>query len=362
MSGLPSVEWIGSLDYVPSRVNSRLKAQRMVGKGCLAYLSFVRHISIDSPTIESVLVVRNFLDVFPIELSALTRLTLNGASFRWSDECEESFQKLKTALTTTPVLVLPSASSSYTVYCDASRIGIRCVSMHEGRVIAYSSCQLKTHEKKYPVLDLDLVATVHALKIWRHYLHAVSCEKFDEVWVIVDRLTKCSHFIPVVTTYSSERLDQIYIREIVRVQDSSLICSMDENIQSDKVMGESGTSNSNAISQAETTQSNITKIMKKRPKTHKLNVKFSKCEFWFESITFLGHVVSSEGIEVDPQKIAAVKNWPRPTTPTEIRSFLGLVGYYRKFVEGFSTLASPLAKLTQKAVKFQWSDACERSF
>ncbi|XP_070045137.1 uncharacterized protein [Nicotiana tomentosiformis] len=76
----------------------------------------------------------------------------------------------------------------------------------------------------------------------------------------------------------------------------------------------------------------------------------------------VGGGVSSEGIKVDPQKISAVKNWPRPTTPTEIRSFLGLDGYYRRYVEGFSTLASPLTKLTQKAIKFQWSDACERSF
>ncbi|XP_070004692.1 uncharacterized mitochondrial protein AtMg00860-like [Nicotiana sylvestris] len=81
-----------------------------------------------------------------------------------------------------------------------------------------------------------------------------------------------------------------------------------------------------------------------------------------ESVVFLGHIVSREGIKVDPQKIAAVKNCPRPTTPIEIRSFLGLVGHYRKFVEGFSTLASPLTKLTQKAAKFQWSDVCERSF
>ncbi|XP_070015417.1 uncharacterized protein [Nicotiana sylvestris] len=69
-----------------------------------------------------------------------------------------------------------------------------------------------------------------------------------------------------------------------------------------------------------------------------------------------------EGIMVDPQKVAAVKDWPRPTTPIEIRSFLGLAGYYRRFLEGVSTLASPLTKLTQKAVKFQWSDACEKSF
>ncbi|XP_049397246.1 uncharacterized protein LOC125861371 [Solanum stenotomum] len=75
-----------------------------------------------------------------------------------------------------------------------------------------------------------------------------------------------------------------------------------------------------------------------------------------------GHIVSDEGIRIDNQKIEAVKDWPRPTTPTEIRSFLGLAGYYRSFVEGFSSIASPLTKLTYKETKFQWSDACERSF
>ncbi|XP_070046048.1 uncharacterized protein [Nicotiana tomentosiformis] len=93
-----------------------------------------------------------------------------------------------------------------------------------------------------------------------------------------------------------------------------------------------------------------------------LYAKFSKCEFWLQSVAFLGHVVSSEGIKVDPQKTESVKNWPKPTTPTEIRSFLGLAGYYRRFVEGFSSFAAPLTKLTQKAVKFQWSYACEQSF
>jgi len=95
---------------------------------------------------------------------------------------------------------------------------------------------------------------------------------------------------------------------------------------------------------------------------HQLYAKFSKCEFWLDFVKFIGHVVSKEGIKLDPQKITAVKNWPRLITPTKIRSCLGLAGYYRKFVEGFSTLASLLTKLTQKAVKFQWSDTCERSF
>ncbi|XP_049406096.1 uncharacterized protein LOC125869682 [Solanum stenotomum] len=95
---------------------------------------------------------------------------------------------------------------------------------------------------------------------------------------------------------------------------------------------------------------------------HQLYAKFSKCEFWMNSVAFLGHVVSSEGIRVDSQKIEAVKSWPRPTTPTEVRSFLGLTGYYRRFVEGFSSISAPLTKLMQKAMKFQWFDACEKSF
>nr|XP_033510298.1 uncharacterized protein LOC117275054 [Nicotiana tomentosiformis] len=81
-----------------------------------------------------------------------------------------------------------------------------------------------------------------------------------------------------------------------------------------------------------------------------------------KSVAFLGHVISGEGIKVDIQKIEAVKNWPRPTSVSDIRSFLGLAGYYRHFVEVFSSISSPLTRLTQKKVKFQWSDTCEKSF
>ncbi|XP_070039953.1 uncharacterized protein [Nicotiana tomentosiformis] len=88
----------------------------------------------------------------------------------------ESFRKLKTTLTTTPILVLPTGSESYTVYCDASRIGLGVVLMQDGRVITYASRELKVYEKIYPVHDLELAAIVHALKILRHYLNGVQCE------------------------------------------------------------------------------------------------------------------------------------------------------------------------------------------
>ncbi|KAA0063793.1 pol protein [Cucumis melo var. makuwa] len=97
-------------------------------------------------------------------------------------------------------------------------------------------------------------------------------------------------------------------------------------------------------------------------RANKLYAKFSKCEFWLRKVTFLGHVVSSEGVSVDPAKIEAVTNWPRPSTVSEIRSFLGLAGYYRRFVEDFSRIASPLTQLTRKGTPFVWSPACERSF
>ncbi|KAL0548949.1 hypothetical protein IC582_013427 [Cucumis melo] len=97
-------------------------------------------------------------------------------------------------------------------------------------------------------------------------------------------------------------------------------------------------------------------------RANKLYAKFSKCEFWLKKVTFLGHVVSSEGVSVDPAKTEAVTNWPRPSTVSEIRSFLGLAGYYRRFVEDFSRIASPLTQLTRKGTPFVWSPACESSF
>ena len=98
-------------------------------------------------------------------------------------------------------------------------------------------------------------------------------------------------------------------------------------------------------------------------KKHKLYAKFSKCEFWLERVTFSGtHIISKNGLEVDPEKVEAVQNWKRLETVTEVRSFLGLAGYYRKFIQNFSKLAGPLTRLTQKDRKFIWDKQCEESF
>ncbi|NBJ65466.1 hypothetical protein D5266_09835, partial [bacterium c-19] len=93
-----------------------------------------------------------------------------------------------------------------------------------------------------------------------------------------------------------------------------------------------------------------------------LYAKLSKCEFWLDKVNFLGHVISAEGISVDPSKIRAVKDWPQPRNVSEVRSFLGLAGYYRKFIKGFSILAKPLTSLTKKDLKYSWTETCEESF
>ncbi|GJY68289.1 putative reverse transcriptase domain-containing protein [Tanacetum coccineum] len=97
-------------------------------------------------------------------------------------------------------------------------------------------------------------------------------------------------------------------------------------------------------------------------KKEELYAKFSKCEFWLQEVQFLGHMVNQNGIHVDPSKIKAVKNWKAPTTPSKIRSFLGLAGYYRRFIVNFSKIAKPLTSLTQKNKKYEWGVEPEEAF
>ncbi|GKA67253.1 putative reverse transcriptase domain-containing protein, partial [Tanacetum coccineum] len=102
----------------------------------------------------------------------------------------------------------------------------------------------------------------------------------------------------------------------------------------------------------------ILKLLKKE----ELYAKFSKCEFWIYRVQFLSHVIDCRGIHVDPAKIESIKDWTSPKKPIEIRQFLGLASYYRRFIEGFSKIAKIMTKLTQKGVQFDWGDKQEVAF
>ncbi|GJU11344.1 putative reverse transcriptase domain-containing protein [Tanacetum coccineum] len=96
------------------------------------------------------------------------------------------------------------------------------------------------------------------------------------------------------------------------------------------------------------------KIILELLKNEQLYAKFSKCDFWLESVQFLGHVINSKGVHMDSAKVEAIQNWSASTTRKEVRQFLGLAGYYRRFIEGFSLISKPLTKLTEKNKKYEW--------
>jgi len=104
------------------------------------------------------------------------------------------------------------------------------------------------------------------------------------------------------------------------------------------------------------------RIVLTRLREHQLYAKFSKCEFWLKKVPFLGHILSEEGIAVDPSKVQEAMDRKAPTSVSEVRSFLGLAGYYRRFILDFSKIAKPMTSLLQKDHKFVWTEGCELAF
>nr|CAH66284.1 OSIGBa0161P06.1 [Oryza sativa] len=123
---------------------------------------------------------RRFIENFSKIARPMTRLLQKEVKYKWTEDCERSFQELKKRLVTAPVLILPDSRKGFQVYCDASRLGLGCVLMQEGKVVAYASRQLRPHENNYPTHDLELAAVVHALKIWRHYLYGNRTEVYTD--------------------------------------------------------------------------------------------------------------------------------------------------------------------------------------
>nr|AAR06317.1 putative polyprotein [Oryza sativa Japonica Group] len=104
------------------------------------------------------------------------------------------------------------------------------------------------------------------------------------------------------------------------------------------------------------------RLVLEKLKEHQLYAKFSKCDFWLKEVQFLGHIVNAQGVAVDPANVESVTKWTPPRTVTQVRSFFGLAGYYRQFIEKFSKIAKPMTQLLKKKEKFIWSAECNRSF
>jgi hypothetical protein len=124
--------------------------------------------------------IDRFIEGFSKIARPMIALLAKKFKFKWTLECQESFKTLKKKLTTAPVLILLHVHKSFSVYYDALYTGLGCVLMQEGRVVAYSSRQLKIHERNYPTHDLELEAVVHALKTRRHYLYGQKCDVYTD--------------------------------------------------------------------------------------------------------------------------------------------------------------------------------------
>jgi hypothetical protein len=123
---------------------------------------------------------RRFIPDFSKIAKTMTSLLQKDHKFVWTEECEAAFQTLRKLLTTALVLAQPDIEEPFDVFCDASKTGLDCVLMQEGRVIAYASRQFRKHEVNYPTHDFELAAVVHALKVWRHYLLGNVCNIFTD--------------------------------------------------------------------------------------------------------------------------------------------------------------------------------------
>jgi hypothetical protein len=123
---------------------------------------------------------RRFIKGFSKIVRPMKALLAKKVEFEWTPACQKSFETLKEKLTTTLVLILPDVHKPFLVYCDASYTGLGCVLMQEGRVVAYSSRQLKIHKKNYPTHDLELADVVHALKTWRQYIYGQKCDIYTD--------------------------------------------------------------------------------------------------------------------------------------------------------------------------------------
>jgi hypothetical protein len=116
------------------------------------------------------------------------------------------------------------------------------------------------------------------------------------------------------------------------------------------------------FSQSEGEHEEHLRLLLQKLREHQLYAKFSKCAFWLKEVSFLRHIITDGGIAVDPSKVRDVLNWSPPKNVPEIRSFLGLAGYYQRFIEGFSKIVKPLTTLLEKGKEFKWDEKCQASF
>ncbi|KAI3698239.1 hypothetical protein L6452_31352 [Arctium lappa] len=339
------------------------KAWKCLAKGCSFFLAYAIDTKLEKKKLEDVEVVREFPDVFPDDLPGLPpdrqvefKIDLTPgvapiarAPYRLApSEMKEMMSQLQELLE--KGFVRPSSSP-----WGAPVLFVKKKDGTMRMCIDYMELNKVTVKNKYPLPRIDDLfdqlqgASCFSKIDLRSGYHQVKVKEEDipktafrtryghyEFLVMPFGLTNApAVFMDLMNRVCRPFLDKFFIVFI----DDILIYSKDE------------------VDHARHLR-DVLEILRKE----KLYAKFSKCEFWLKEVQFLGHVVSKDGVMVDPAKIEAVMNWEPPKSPSEIRSFLGLAGYYRRFIQDFSKVASSLMMLTKKNVKFVWTEEQEKAF
>uniref|UniRef100_A0A2N9GS05 RNA-directed DNA polymerase n=1 Tax=Fagus sylvatica TaxID=28930 RepID=A0A2N9GS05_FAGSY len=355
--------FVGSGASVTPCVISALQARRMLRKGCRGYLATVRDTQQDELKLENIPIVSEFPEVFPEDLPGLPpdreiefsvdllpgSGPISKAPYRMAPaelkELKEQLQELldkgfirpSVSPWGAPVLFVKKKDGSMRLCIDYREIN---------RVTVRNKYPLPRIDDLFDQLQgaqifskIDLRSGYHQLKI-----------KPDDVPKTAFR-TRYGHYEFLVMPFGLTNAPAAFMDLMNRVfkpfLDQFVVVFIDDIL---------------IYSKSKEDHERHLRLVLQVLEEKKLYAKLKKCEFWLDSVAFLGHVISKDGISVDPKKVEAVVEWNRPNNVTEIRSFLGLAGYYRRFVEGFSHLAMPLTRLTQKGVKFEWSEECEQSF
>ncbi|MCF8701904.1 hypothetical protein L3054_11000 [Corynebacterium sp. MC-10] len=361
--GGPVLEWFGRMASPRGKFISYLKARKLIRKGCLYHLVRVHDVEAEVPTLQTIPVVNEFPEVFPEELPGLpperevefpidllpgtqpisippyrmAPAELKELKEQLRDLLEKGFIRPSTSPWGAPVLFVKKKDGSLRMCID------------------YRQLNKVTIKNKYPLPRIDdLFDQLQGARCFskidlRSGYHQVRVREADVPKTAFR--TRYGHYEFRVMSFGLTNAPAVFMDLMNRVfrpfLDAFVIVFIDDIL---------------VYSRSEEEHAGHLRTVLDTLRQQQLYAKLSKCEFWLTSVAFLGHVIGADGVRVDSQKIEAVKNWPRPTTPTEVRSFLGLAGYYRRFVEKFASISAPLTKLTQKGAKFQWSDACEQSF
>ncbi|GKB76340.1 reverse transcriptase domain-containing protein [Tanacetum coccineum] len=345
------------------KVISCIKARKYVERGCHLFLAHVTENKSKEKRMEDVPVIRDFPEVFPEELPGLPpprqvefridlvpgaapvarapyRLApseMRELSVQLQELLEKGFIRPSSSPWGAPVLFVKKKDGSFRMCID------------------YRELNKLTVKNRYPLPRIDDLfdqlqgSSVYSKIDLRSGYHQLRIKE-EDIPITAFR-TRYGHFEFQVMPFGLTNAPAVFMDLMNRVckpyLDKFVIVFIDDILVYSKDEEEHG---------------RHLKIILELLKKERLYAKFSKCDFWLDSVQFLGHVIDRSGVHVDPAKIKAIKSWAAPTTPTEVRQFLGLAGYYRRFIEGFSLISKPLTKLTQKNKKYEWGKEEEEAF